>query len=482
MADGEVEKSGAVTISWVHSIGTRDGTLTADAKMVNCFAEKTDSGMAAIKRPGTAYVSGITGTAQGQFSYFGTNYFIVNNSAYLAGTIAGSGIAIPSPALGNLAYWSIDAEEAGAPQTTLQDEAGDLWVFNGSAFTKVTDTNYTSTPVAPGMSYLDGVYYAMRVDGQVIGSAINDPTTWPALDFVQADVTYGAGISTLRHLNYVLGFYDKGLQVFWDANAAPNGSGIALQPVLSASYRTGCFNARTIVELGDVTFFVSHNTQYGRQVQMINGLQLQPVSTPFIEKILSQTALTQNSAAMWAFGIRISGHQMYVLTLVELNVTLVYDMTTQLWTTWSSTVGGVSQYFVGRFYIESQGQESIYGDVLMDVSTGKQINMLPTLYTDATGSITVTSITAPYDWGTFDYKRFDVMYQFADTINTTINISYSDNDYQSFSTPRQIQLSNARKQMRNCGSSRRRIWMMTHTDTTPLRLFALTSPTDVATR
>lgn len=484
MADGENEKSGEVTISWVADIGTRDGTLTTDAKMVNCYAEKTANGNALVKRPGTAYVSGITGTPQGQFSYFGTNYFIVNNNIYLAGSAFGSSplYTIPSPTAGNLAYWSIDAEEAGAPSTTLQDEAGALWVFNGSGPTKVTDSNYTSTAVAPGMSYLDGVYYAMRVDGQVIGSAINDPTTWPALDFVQADVTYGSGISTLRHLNYVLGFYDKGLQVFWDANAAPNGSGIALQPVLSASYRTGCFNARTIVELGDVTLFVSHNTQFGRQVQMLNGLQLQPVSTPFIEKILSQVALTQTYSNMWAFGIRISGHQFYVLTLVQLNVTLVYDVQNQIWQTWSSVVGGVEQYFVGRFYIESQGQESIYGDVLMDTSTGKQINMLSTLYTDATGPIPVTAITAPNDWGTMDYKRFDVMYQFSDTINTTINVSYSDNDYQSFSTARQISLANPRKQMRNCGSSRRRIWQMFHQDSTPLRLFDLKSPTDVATR
>lgn len=481
MADGENEKSGEVTISWCNDIGTRDGTLTADSKMVNCFVEKTASGVALIKRPGSKYVSGITGTAQGQFSYFGTNYFIVNNTAYVAGTTSGGGIAIPG-STGTLAFWSVDAQQVGAPQTAVQDEAGSLWVFNGSVFTTVTDANYTSTSVAPGLAYLDGVYYAMRVDGQLIGSAINNPATWPALDFVQADVTYGAGISVLRHLNYIIGFYDQGTQVFWDANAAPNGSGIALQPVLSASYRTGCFNARTISNLGDTAFFVSHSKQFGRQVQMMNGLQMQVVSTPFIEKILSNTALVQDSSQMWAFSIRISGHSFYVLTLSTLNLTLVYDVEGRVWNTWSSVVGGVEQYFVGRFYIESQGQEAIYGDVLLDVSTGKQINMLPTLYTDATGPIPVTSVTPPYDWGTMDYKRFDVMYQFSDTANTIVNISYSDDDYQTFSTPRQVSLAGARKQMRNCGSSRRRIWKLTHQDNTPLRLFDLKSPTDVSTR
>jgi hypothetical protein len=469
-------------VTWTHPIGTRDGTLTTDAKMVNCFIEQTANGPALVKRPGTQYVSNITGTAQGQFAYFGSNYFIVGDKIYDSGSIGGVGIAIPSVGTPGLAYWSIDAEEAGAPQTTLQSESGQLWVFNGSVATLVTDANYTSTAVAPGMTYLDGVYYAMRVDGQVIGSAINDPTTWPALDFAQADVTYGGGISTIRHLNYVLAFYDKGLQVYWDANAAPNTQGIALLPALNASFRTGCFNARTIVELGDTCFFMSHGLQFGRQIQMLTGLGLQTISTPFVEKVLNQITLQQNTSHIWAFGITTAGHQFYVLTIVPLNVTLVYDAVMQTWETWSSVVSGVEQYFTGRFYIESQGSFGIFGDLLQDVATGQQMQMLPTLYSDATGPMNVTCITPPYDWNTSNYKRFNYVSQLSDSINTTINISYSDDDYQTFSSPRGIQLNGPRNQLRRCGESRRRIWKMFHQDNTPLRLYELRFDMDVMPR
>ena len=478
-----------VTISWAHPIGTRDGALTKDARMVNCFAGKTENGVAIVKRPGTLYVSsGNTGNAQGQFADFGTQYFIVDNQAYLSGSSgAGGGIAIPTPSGGALAYWSISAEEAGAPSTVIQDEPGGLWTFNGSVFTKVTDTNYNSTPVAPGITYLDGVYYAMRVDGQVIGSAINDPTTWPALDFVQADVTYLAGITLLRHLNYIIAFYDQGTQVFWDANAAPNTQGIALLPVLNASFTTGCFNARTVVELNDVSVWVAHSSLYGRTVQSFQGLQMVPISDPFIEKILSQPALTQNSSQMWAFGVKICGHQFYVLTLAQLNVTLVYDFTEQNWSTWSTIVNGVEQFFTGRFYFRSEGFDGVFGDTLQDTTTGRQIVLSEATFTDAayalpTVLIPVTCVTPNYDWGTLNWKRFTAMFQQADTVTTTINIAFSDDDYQTFSTPRTMSLQFPLKQLRNCGSSRRRAWKMTHSDATSLRLYDVKAPVTLANR
>lgn len=478
-----------VTISWAHPIGTRDGTLTKDAKMVNCFVEKTENGTAIVKRPGTSYASsGNTGTPQGQFAYFGTQYFIINNQAYQSGSSGGGGgLAIPAPSGGTLAYWSVSAEEAGAPSTVIQDEAGQLWTFNGAVFTKVTDANYISTPVAPGIVYLDGVYYAMRVDGQVIGSAINDPTVWPALDFAQADVTYLAGITLLRHLNYVIAFYDQGTQVFWDANAAPNTQGIALLPVLSASFTTGCFNARTVVELRDMSIWVAHSSVFGRTVQMLQGLQMTPISDTFVEKILNQVALTQNSSQMWAFGVEICGHMFYVLTLAELNLTLVYDIVGQSWSTWSTVVNGVEQFFAGRFYFRSEGFGGVFGDTLQDTTTGRQIVLSAATFTDAafalpTVNIPVACITPNYDWGTLNWKRFTAMFQQADTITTTIGIAYTDDDYQTFSTPRVMSLQFPLKQLRNCGSSRRRAWKMTHSDATPLRLYDVKAPITLANR
>ena len=487
MADQREDQD--LPVTWAHSIGTRDGTLTTDALMVNCFVEKTDNGGAIVKRPGTQYVSVAVGTvpvAQGQFAFLNKQYYIVNDNIYPSGN---TGAAVPIPivslTVAGSPYFFISTVQAGAPNTILENAIGELWTFNGTVTVKVTDANYISAQVAPGMAYLDGVYYAMRLNGQVIGSAINDPTTWPALDFAQADVTYGGGISLQRHLNYILAFYEKGLQVYWDANAAPNTQGIALLPVLSASFRTGCFSAQSIVELQDICLFMSLSTQSGVQIQMMQGLQLQVVSTPFVEKILNNTNLEKTSPGIWSFGIITQGHQFYVLTLTPLNVTLVCDITMNTWETWSSVVGGVEQFFTGRFYLSGNDQSGLPvldGDLLQDIETGRQMQMVGNVFVDATGPINVTAITPPYDWNTSNWKRFNQMAQLADSINTTIGVSFSDDDYQTFSSPRDIDLNGPRNQLRRCGESRRRIWKMFHQDNTPLRLYEMRMDMDIMNR
>lgn len=471
-----------VMVTWAHPIGTRDGTLNSDAKMVNCFVEKEEGEQATIvKRPGTSYQSTITGTAQGFFTHFGTPYFIVNDVAYpFIPPSQGAGIPIPTVNNPNHAYTWIDST-TNAGLNVIQNSAGELWTFNGTTFTKVSDTNYTGNAPQFGIAFLDGVFYAMTQAGNVIGSAINDPTTWPALDFVGADRQFGTGVTVSRHLNYILAFYTAGLQVYFDANSAPNGSGIALGAVLSASYRTGAFNASTVSEINDITYFLSTTTLFGRGVHMLNGVTLQKISDPYIERILNNPALTAISLNNWSFGIQISGHSFFVLNLNQIGTTLVYDITTGVWSVWTSVVSGVEGNFVGRFYLASSAG-SANGDYIQDTGTGKVMLMSPSLYTDATGPLNVTCVTPNYDWDTLNYKRFAAMFQIADTISTTIGVAFSDNDFASFNTPRTIDLSTAHKQLRNCGSSRRRAWKMTHSDNTPLRLNGMKVPTAVMKR
>lgn len=471
MAQGETTD---LTVSWANTIETRDGTLAADAKMVNCFVEETPNGKAIVKRPGTVYTENQTGIPQGLFTYNSIPYLIIGNNAYQFG-VPGTPIAIPSPSVLGTPYTVLNSN-ASTFKALIQD-GPNLWTFNGS-FTKVTDTNYTTFTVQPGIAFLDGVYYVMEIQGKVLGSAINDPTTWPALDFVAADVTLGGGVSVARHLNYIIAYYTNGVQVYYDANSAPNGQGTALGFVSSGTFRTGCANAYTIVELSDFNFFVSQNATYQKSVQQMDGLTLTKISTPFIEKILNNPAITWPAAQnmLWAVGVKISGHSFYILTLTQINTTLVYDIETQNWQVWSSVVGGVEQYFTGRFYVRNTttfASLDTPGDYLQDFSTGRLMRMDPTVFTDATGNINVTCVTPNYDWGTMNWKRFGYMNQFADTVNSTVSVSFSDNDYQTFSVPRTIDLSTVRKQLRNCGSSRRRAWKLQHTANTPLRVYDL---------
>ena len=475
----QVEKE--LKVAWAVPITTRDGTLSKDSKMVNAFVEIEPEGKTIVKRPGSTYVTTQTGTPQGQLdeSFIGVGtrigFYIVNDTLYSYD--GAPSVAIPFGVSGQtyttLAYSpnNNSTQNNGLLQySALIPNPSKLFVYNGTTttITAVTDVNYPRYTV-PGVALLDGVFYVMDNLGVVHGSAINDPTTWPALDFVGGDGQLGGGAGLHRHLNYIVAFHLRGMQLYYDANAAPNGQGIALAPVSNASWRTGCVSAYTIVEMSDTMFFMGQDELYGRTVQMMSGLTLQKISTPYIEKILSTVPVSTTSTATlingWAFGLRSSGHQFYVLTLPDINITLAYDLTTQLWSQWTSVVGGVEQYFTGRYYLNGNSE-----DLLQDVSTGKSMKISPTVYTDATGNLPVTCITDNMEWGTKNWKRFAAMFQFGDTVSTTVGVSFSDNDYGTFSTPRTVDLSTSRKMLRNCGRSRRRAWKLTHTDNTPLRL------------
>jgi hypothetical protein len=390
------------TFSLCHPIASRDGTLSKDSRMVNCFIEQTQNGMALVKRPGTSTVATPGGTAQGTFNCNGRSYSI--NSDVVRDIVSGTTVAIPSVTTAGQHYYNLDDVPYG---TTLLKSASGLWKFagnndgSGGTFTKITDANYPAT-TAPGICELDGIIYVMDAttgfSGNIRGSAIDDPTTWPALNFIQADFTLGTAAGLYRHLNYLVAYYNKGIQMYYDANAA-NGNtdeGTQLGPVTNASWTSGLAQGDSVVEMTDLSFFLAQDTKRGRVFIMINGLEMQVVSTPFIEKIANRSNLSQ----VYSFGLRIVGHSFYGITFVDLGITLVYDVAGNQWQQWTSVINGVEQAFVGCYYLNGQNM-----DLMQSTADGSLFQIQPTVYQDQGNNINVTAITAIYDYGTINYKR-----------------------------------------------------------------------------
>lgn len=452
-------------VSWCHPIGTRDGTLAKDAKMVNCFLEQTENGMALVKRPGLAMVLQQQGSAaQGGFVCDSYAYYVTNDTIYAID--GGFSLTIPNVGLPNDQYYFLSDTPTG--KTIFKNSKG-MWVFTshgphtvGGTLAQVTDVNYPLT-TSPGVAYLDGIVYVMDLNGSVRGSAIDDPTTWPALNFIAADLTFGAGLQITRHLNFLIAYYSNGIQFYYDANAA-NGvvtQGTQLGPVTNASWTTGIAAGETAVEMLDMQFFLARDRKKGVLVGQFNGVELTIISTPYVEKILSRSNMVNPKA----FGLRINGHSFYGITLFDIGLTLVYDVAANQWQQWTSVVNGIEQYFVGDNYVHGEDM-----DLLQNILDGSVMKMDPTVYTDVTGPINVTAVTPIYDYGTINWKRVATMAFLGDTVNTSIAISHSDDDYTTWSTPRTVDMSTVRKTLQRGGRFRRRAFKMFHADNTPLRL------------
>lgn len=445
-------------VDFADQIESRDGTLLRDARNVNAFAEATPEGMAMVKRPGLALQQVLpAGTAQGMLNLSGQGWGITGNTLRNLTTPATT-VAIAAAGSDSLVF---DVLSDFAANGSLLRNSNGLWVFNGTTATKVTDPDYPAATL-PGLCELDGTYYVMNAaNSYICGSAVKDPTTWDALNFIGPSSQLGTGVAVHRHLNYIIGFYTEGMQVYYDA---ANATGSPLSPAGNASWRTGCASGDSIVELNDLCFFLSQTAANGRAVTCIEGLQPGIVSTPFVEKILAKMDLT----GLRALALRLVGHPFYLLSFPANGITLAYDALMKRWDLWSSVVGGVETAFSGCNYLHSAGL-----DLLQDASSGVVYRVDPTAMMDVASPINVWLRTRNQSWKTHSRKFFGQGLLHADTISSSLQERHSDDDFQSWSGWRTIDLSTDKKMLQRNGSARRRAFELFHADASPLRVWGL---------
>lgn len=448
---------------------TRDGTLTKDSFMKNCFVEAAGTVPVTVKRPGLVLFHQLpAGTGQGQFFWNGYQYAIVGDTIYRVDTR--DSYAIPGVTAANQQYEAF-VPTAGSYMTVgiLKSVSG-MWALAqaGAAITatKVT-SNYPAVTV-PGLVVLDSTVYVMDTSGTVRGSALNDPTTWPALNFLQMDPGLGQPVGLRRHLNYAAALMTRGTQLMYDA---ANGTGLPLSTVSNGNWTTGAAStwptvpvSNTAAELTDNLIFVATtNGELGRTVILLDsGLAMKEISTPHICRVLNRSSLL----GAYAYALRAAGHTFYMLAMPDINTTLAYDLAMGMWYVWSTVTRGVEGYFSARNYASNGAV-----DMLQDPTSGAVYTLSPSAYQDNGNSIIVQVQTVPYDWGTMRYKFLASLSLIADTVNSTLSMQYSNDDYATTSTAAPIDLSVIRKQVQRLGSTRRRSFTFTHTDNTPLRLY-----------
>ena len=225
--------------------------------------------------------------------------------------------------------------------------AGDPVLITGASFT-YTVANAPTTPATgtitasggrntvPGIAYLNGPFYVMDGEGVIYNSGSDAPRDWMALDFVIANSIPGAGMAIARSLNYIIAFKEWSTEPFYDAK---NATGSPLLPYESGLTPVGCASGTSLAEINGALFWIAQVRERGRSIYQMVGIQQTRVSTPDIDRILNADDL----ATVYAYGLKIDGHALYVLTLVTSNITLVYDLVSQHWYQWTSLTLGSSK-------------------------------------------------------------------------------------------------------------------------------------------
>ncbi len=450
----------------VVTTSNRNASFTKDARLVNCYIETDEGGELWIyKRPGyRIFYASAPSVGQGCYFWQGDFYHIANGTISRNGVTFGPLLNIP----GGTYHFS---ETLGANPRLVFSNGQQAYATNGitvSAALHSIDVDFPATTVK-GIVYLNGATYVMNRQNEIWGSAINSvdqPGNWSAINFINAQSEPDPGVFLAKQLVYLVAFNQWSTEIFFDAG---NPTGSPLGPVQGSKISFGCGAAGSVQQIDDKLFWISSTRSASVQISMLDQLNHQVISTKSIDRLVQSSNL-QNVQSLQ---LKINGHNFYVLTLRDINLTLVYDIRENLWHQWTDFNGNYFPFLCygyaagNRHLIQHESNGDIYEvdtDFYADVGD------------DGTTLVPIMSdiYTPGFDANTRRKKQLSAMEFIGDqTTGSRLYVRSSDDDYQTWSNFREVDLSYKRPRLVNCGTFRRRAYQFRHRSNTPFRLQAV---------
>ncbi len=440
----------------------RDGTNAKDAKLVNCYAEKKADGTYDIfKRGGlSAPIRTKSGAGSGQFNWKGNIYEVFGTTLYKDGTSLGT-------VDGTGGVYRFE-ETQGATDYLVLGNGVEAYTYNGTTLAIISDVDFPATFVK-GWAYLDSTLYVMDSDGNIWGSDLNVPTAWDPLNKIVAQMDASPGVALAKQLAHVIAFKENSTEVFYDA---ANATGSPLGRVQSAKIEYGCLSADSVQDLGGILVWLAENSGSISFVKL-EKLKAEVVSTKPIERLIEK-AITISTETIYSWQHVSEGHSFYVITFKNANLTLAYDLNEGLWS-----------YFLSNGNYMPITASVVTDDLahyIQGESDGNTFSMGRENTNDNGTKIVADIITPNYDGGVDRRKVLHAMRFTGDQVaGSELSVRVSDDDYQSWSNFRKVNLANKRPFLDKCGTFYRRAFHFRHESNTRMRLSSVDFQLDIGT-
>lgn len=377
---------------------------------------------------------------------------------------------------------------SGTTTTVLQtrySQTASMRVWFASAigsWTEITDAVFAALIHRGKMEFMDGFPFIMASDGYIYNGSLNTLATWPATSRIakQSEVDTPAGLARLG--NVLLAFGDETVEGFRNAGKA-TGSPLVRDPSINtkigmgtlAGWNGGGGGALVVPKrhyytaLGGRLYFVGRSaggpkiisTDLRQGLYAFDGARFEKVSPQFIDKILSQSVGGVSSIN----AISCAGQSGVAITLTspstETQRALIYFPEWKDWFEWTSPywqfvsngaafigIAGVSANKLGLF----EGSDE---------------------WLDGDTSYTMThQFKLPSDGN--HRKTMPMFGVIGDTARSasTLNVEFSDDDGQNWSTARGIDMTSQQKMITRCGGFHGRMVRLTHSGNVECRLEA----------
>lgn len=190
-----------------------------------------------------------------------------------------------------------------------------------------------------------------------------DASQWDPLAFASAS-QYPDYIKAVDSLNGNLILFSELHTEFWqNIGTTP----VPYAPIIQAATEYGLAAIFSRAHVAGAICFLAQNPQGALQFCQINGYQIRVISNPDVDYLLSQITTVSDAVAM---GYQIDNHSMYQISFPTANRTLLYDLTTGVWSemqTGVSTDGSPKRHMAqlcaqynGQTYVSDYQNGNIY--------------------------------------------------------------------------------------------------------------------------
>lgn len=447
----------------VAPIGARYESLTVDSKLVNAFAEQGqgENTYYVYKRPGFAVQATVAaGTGRACFYWNGFFYAVTGTTLWKfsslsvaptnVGTVDGTGRYYFTSCLG------------ATPLLFLTNGTKGYTVSAADVLTDVTAaiTGQAGFPASltwvPGAINIDGYITIADFTSNIWTSPINTPGTWPGNVGI-AQIEPDSPVALFKQISYLLCIKRFYTEAFYDAAGTPWPYG----RVDGAKMNYGCIDGRTVCDVGGDVIWVAQTREGCVTVVIVTSLKATPISTPPVERLLCDADYT---GGVYSWAAKIEGHRFYGITVVNSNLTLVYDLTTRLWYQWTDPNGNYLPYCAASIGVTNSV-------IFQHESNGTFLTADVNTFTDAGIIFPVDIYTPNFDGGTRKEKALTKLSIFGDqAAGSTVQLQYSDDDYQSWTDAGSVDLSTADPFWADLGSFKKRAFRLTHASATPFRV------------
>lgn len=336
---------------------------------------------------------------------------------------------------------------------------------------KIIDADWpgTSLTLAGTFAHMDGYASVMTTDGKLWTSDLNTVTSWNALSFISTNAYPDKGIGCFRYKNLVMGFGTESIEFFYNAG---NATGSPFSRVTPAALRLGAVAATAIAQISDSVFFAGATPQGGIAIFQYDG-GVSRISNPEQDFQL----VFSGTSGISLTTLRTFGRSFVIVKTT--GSTYVYVLEDKRWHEWTATTP--LWYKCAGLSIGS----SLLTYAVSDISTSGKvytINPASMVFTDDSVAFTSTIQTMKDDSGTGLRKFYEELRIICDRepVSSNITVETSDDDFQTFDVRGQIDISSAYPKLNKLGSSKARVWRLTHSANTPFRIERLEGRLSVA--